>query len=76
MRTVLTGGRVLTGTWSGAFRAFTQIYKEGGSLALFQGHSATLLRIFPYAAIKFMAYDQIEDVRPSACPRKHTKNWM
>ena len=32
-------------------------------LGLFQGHSATLLRIFPYAAVKFMAYDQVHDVR-------------
>jgi len=50
------------GTWSGAFRAGTQIYKDSGVLGLFQGHSATLLRIFPYAAIKFMAYDQVHDV--------------
>jgi len=54
----------LEGTWSGAFRAGTQIYKDTGILGLFQGHSATLLRIFPYAAVKFMAYDQVHDVRP------------
>ncbi|KAI0790055.1 mitochondrial carrier domain-containing protein [Abortiporus biennis] len=48
------------GTWSGAFRAVAQIHRENGFFGLFQGHSATLLRIFPYAAIKFMAYDQIE----------------
>lgn len=52
------------GSWSGAFRAGAQIYREGGALGLFQGHSATLLRIFPYAAIKFMAYDQLESVCP------------
>lgn len=52
----------IEGTWSGAFRAASQIYGESGFLGLFQGHSATLLRIFPYAAIKFMAYDQIEHV--------------
>ncbi len=34
------------------------IYRSNGILGLFQGHSATLLRIFPYAAIKFMAYEQ------------------
>jgi len=53
----------LPGTWSGAFRAGTQIYKDSGVLGLFQGHSATLLRIFPYAAVKFTAYDQVHDVR-------------
>ncbi|KAF8909883.1 mitochondrial carrier domain-containing protein [Mucidula mucida] len=47
------------GSWSGAFRAGTRIYHESGVRGLFQGHSATLLRIFPYAAIKFMAYDEI-----------------
>ena len=53
----------LSGTWSGAYRAGTQIYKDSGVLGLFQGHSATLLRIFPYSAVKFMAYDQVHDVR-------------
>ncbi|KAG1718947.1 mitochondrial carrier domain-containing protein [Suillus lakei] len=46
------------GTWSGAYRAGLAIYRDGGARGLLQGHSATLLRIFPYAAIKFMAYDQ------------------
>ncbi|KAF8994896.1 mitochondrial carrier domain-containing protein [Cyathus striatus] len=50
------------GTLSGAFRACSSIYKENGVRCLFQGHSATLIRIFPYAAIKFMAYDVIHDV--------------
>ena len=56
------------GSWSGAFRAVSKIYNEGGVRGLLQGHSATLLRIFPYAAIKFMAYDQIEPVCPSPSP--------
>ncbi|KAH8985749.1 mitochondrial carrier [Lactarius hatsudake] len=50
------------GTWSGAFRAGAQIYKDSGTLGLFQGHSATLLRIFPYAAIKFLAYDEMHNL--------------
>ncbi|KAL6301154.1 mitochondrial carrier domain-containing protein [Sparassis latifolia] len=50
------------GTWSGAFRAAGKIYGDNGVRGLLQGHSATLLRIFPYAAIKFMAYDQIEQI--------------
>lgn len=36
-------------------------YSEGGR-GLFRGHSATLLRIFPYAGIKFLAYEQIRAV--------------
>jgi solute carrier family 25 protein 16 len=35
------------------------IYKDEGTRGLFRGHSATILRIFPYAAIKFLAYEQI-----------------
>ncbi len=51
------------GTWSGAFRAISQIYSENGVRGLLQGHSATLLRIFPYAATRFIVYDQVEYVR-------------
>lgn len=29
---------------------------------LFRGHSATLLRIFPYAGIKFLAYEQVRSI--------------
>jgi solute carrier family 25 protein 16 len=35
------------------------INHQDGLRGLFRGHSATLLRIFPYAAIKFVAYEQI-----------------
>eukprot|EP00842_Homolaphlyctis_polyrhiza_P003968 jgi/Hompol1/4572/HPOL_003713-RA len=49
-----------TGSLIGASRAMRKIIKTQGSWGLFQGHSATLLRIFPYAAIKFMAYEQIK----------------
>lgn len=38
------------------------IRRSEGSRGLFKGHSATLLRIFPYAAIKFLAYEQIRAV--------------
>ncbi|KAH8092578.1 mitochondrial carrier domain-containing protein [Cristinia sonorae] len=50
------------GSWTGAFRAGAQIYRDTGIMGLLRGHSATLYRIFPYAAIKFMAYDQIEHI--------------
>lgn len=38
------------------------INRQDGMRGLFQGHSATLLRIFPYAAIKFLVYEQIRAV--------------
>lgn len=53
------------GSWSGAFSAGKEIFYQGGFRGLFQGHSATLLRVFPYAAIKFMAYDQVHYVCPT-----------
>ncbi|KAK9469212.1 mitochondrial carrier domain-containing protein [Lipomyces arxii] len=51
-----------TGTRMGVWGAANKIYKQDGLLGLFQGHSATLLRIFPYAAIKFVMYEQIRSV--------------
>ncbi|KAK4617526.1 Mitochondrial carrier protein LEU5 [Fulvia fulva] len=51
-----------TGTWSGALKAMRDIYLASGPSGLFRGHSATLLRIFPYGGIKFLAYEQIRAV--------------
>lgn len=54
--------RKYAGSVSGLFKAGGQIYKNDGLRGFFQGHSATLLRIFPYAAIKFVAYEQVRRV--------------
>lgn len=51
-----------TGSWLGVFRALRDINQTDGLRGLFRGHSATLLRIFPYAGIKFLAYEQIRNV--------------
>lgn len=51
-----------TGSWTGVLRAMRDIYTADGSRGLFRGHSATLLRIFPYAGIKFLAYEQIRAI--------------
>ncbi|PWY99017.1 putative LEU5-mitochondrial coenzyme A transporter-member of the mitochondrial carrier family [Testicularia cyperi] len=48
-----------SGKWLGVFQAGRDIVRSDGPMALFQGHSATLMRIFPYAAIKYMAYDKL-----------------
>lgn len=42
----------------GLGRALGQIVQDQGIIGLFKGHSATLLRVFPYAGIKFVAYEQ------------------
>ncbi|PHH69310.1 hypothetical protein CDD83_5768 [Cordyceps sp. RAO-2017] len=44
-----------TGSSFGVATAMRDIYHSEGSRGLFRGHSATLLRIFPYAGIKFLA---------------------
>lgn len=38
------------------------INRQDGIRGLFRGHSATLLRVFPYAGIKFLAYEQFRAV--------------
>ncbi|KAI9315350.1 mitochondrial carrier domain-containing protein [Dichotomocladium elegans] len=48
----------MSGTFSGVFKAGRDIVKNAGVAGLFQGHSVTLIRIFPYASIKFVAYEQ------------------
>jgi solute carrier family 25 protein 16 len=49
----------------GLIHASGRIYRTNGVRGLFQGHSATLLRIFPYAGVKFMTYDWAESVSRS-----------
>lgn len=51
-----------TGSWAGAVKAIRDIYRADGGRGLFRGHSATLLRIFPYGGIKFLAYEQVRAV--------------
>lgn len=50
------------GSWAGLAAAIRDIKRYEGARGLYKGHSATLLRIFPYAAIKFLAYEQIRAV--------------
>jgi len=51
-----------SGSWLGFATALRGIYRQDGSRGLFRGHSATLLRIFPYAGIKFLAYEQVRAI--------------
>ncbi|PTB42950.1 hypothetical protein M441DRAFT_134610 [Trichoderma asperellum CBS 433.97] len=51
-----------TGSSFGVATAMKDIYLQEGGRGLFRGHSATLLRIFPYAGIKFLAYEQIRSI--------------
>lgn len=58
----LPGSANRLGTPAGLLHATAKIYSSSGIRGLLQGHSATLLRVFPYAGIKFMFYDWIEKV--------------
>lgn len=51
-----------TGSWFGVVSAIKDIKHQEGFFGLYKGHSATVLRIFPYAAIKFVAYEQVRAV--------------
>ena len=44
--------------WNGLIKATRDIRKSYGIPALFKGHSASLVRVFPYAGINFLAYEQ------------------
>ncbi|ODA77967.1 hypothetical protein RJ55_06570 [Drechmeria coniospora] len=57
-----------SGSSFGVATAIKDIYHSEGGRGLYRGHSATLLRIFPYAGIKFLAYEQI---RSLLIPDKH-----
>ncbi|KAI8985897.1 mitochondrial carrier domain-containing protein [Pilobolus umbonatus] len=68
---------IITGSFKGAFRAGHEIFKHSGLLGLFQGHSATLIRIFPYAAIKFVAYEQYRAIlMPTRAQETPLKQFM
>lgn len=61
------------GSLVGLYEAAKHIWINDGIRGFFQGHSVTLLRIFPYAAVKFVAYEQIRSILiPS---REYESHW-
>lgn len=50
------------GSLVGLVEAAKHIRINDGLRGFFQGHSVTLIRIFPYAAVKFVAYEQIRSL--------------
>jgi solute carrier family 25 protein 16 len=66
-----------TGSWYGLATAVRDINRTEGIKGLFRGHSATLLRIFPYAGIKFLAYEQIRAfIIPSKASETHVRRFV
>ncbi|KAH3900154.1 related to Mitochondrial carrier protein LEU5 [Saccharomycodes ludwigii] len=65
------------GSMKGLIKAIRHIYKIDGLLGFYQGHSATLLRIFPYAAVKFITYEQFRNIFiPSVEYETHLRRLM
>ncbi|KAJ2300469.1 coenzyme A transporter [Coemansia sp. RSA 2706] len=64
------------GTHFGLFKAGTAIYREYGIRGLFQGHSMQLARIFPYAAIKFMSYEQLKRALGRRISDQNLRNFL
>ncbi|KAI8148793.1 mitochondrial carrier domain-containing protein [Fennellomyces sp. T-0311] len=64
------------GTFTGAFKAGREIIRHTGILGLYQGHSVTLLRIFPYAAIKFVALEQFRAILMPTKAQETTTRWF
>ena len=66
-----------SGSWLGFATATRGIYRQDGARGLFRGHSATLIRIFPYAGIKFLAYEQIRAALiPSRDHETHVRRFL
>lgn len=51
--------RSYSGQFFGVFKALRVIYRESGVYGLFRGHSAMLIRIFPYAAVNYYSYERL-----------------
>ncbi|KAJ2770245.1 coenzyme A transporter [Coemansia nantahalensis] len=64
------------GTHFGLFKAGAAIYRDYGIRGLFQGHSMQLARIFPYAAVKFMTYEQLKVGLGRRVGDEHIRNFL
>ncbi|KAJ1663844.1 coenzyme A transporter [Coemansia sp. RSA 1813] len=63
-------------THFGLFKASAAIYREYGVRGLYQGHSMQLARIFPYAAIKYMSYEQLKVMLGKRINDRHVRNFL
>lgn len=61
----------------GVFSGFVAIYKKEGIFGYYKGNAAMMARIFPYAAIQFMSYEQYKRlVRPYFNQNTHTSKLL
>lgn len=61
----------------GVFKGFAAIYRNEGFLGYYKGNGAMMVRIFPYAAIQFMSYEQYKRLlRPYFNRNSHSSNLL
>lgn len=61
----------------GVFGGFRAIYRNEGFLGYYKGNGAMMVRIFPYAAIQFMSYEQYKRLlRPHFKQDSHTSKLL
>ena len=46
----------------GVFSGMRKMLNEGGVRSLWRGNGANVIKIAPESAVKFMAYEQVEEV--------------
>lgn len=64
-----------SGSIFGTFKALRAIYRASGIRGLYRGHSAMLLRIFPYAAINYSSYEYFRLVLYNGKPVTAVEWW-
>lgn len=64
-----------SGSMSGTFRALQAIYRKFGIRGLYKGHSAMLMRIFPYAAINYTSYEHFRRLLYKGRPTSSVEWW-
>lgn len=61
----------------GVFSGFSAIYRMEGFLGYYKGNGAMMVRVFPYAAIQFMSYEQYKRLlRPYFDQNTHTSKLL
>ncbi len=61
----------------GVLRGFWAIWEKEGFLGYYKGNWAMMVRVFPYAAIQFMSYEQYKKlVRPYFNQKTHTSKLL
>lgn len=61
----------------GVFKGFSAIYKNEGFFGYYKGNGAMMVRVFPYAAIQFMSYEQYKRLlRPYFSQNTHSSKLL